>query len=138
MTESTIQDAFAKWLTGSGIQFRRDRMDRATTGTIGWPDFTIIIGNRVLLIEMKTEKGAVSREQKELHERFKATGTTVHICRSADAAVELVTAWISMVPVKLEEPKEKLYKLGAMAWRKTDAGMMPVRPVRPGEVLLTP
>lgn len=41
--ESDIQDNIARLLEHRGIPYNRSRMDKATTGTVGWPDFTFAV-----------------------------------------------------------------------------------------------
>lgn len=102
MSERVIADAFDRWLRSEGILFRRDRMDKATTCMRGWPDFEIIAGGRTLFIELKTEKGSLSRDQQSAHAKFSKAGYTVHVIRDIAAAVELVQQWRST----LGEPRE--------------------------------
>lgn len=47
----------------------------------GYPDLTLFRGDRVLLVELKTEKGAVSAAQRRWHDTLAAVGTTVHVWR---------------------------------------------------------
>ena len=52
--ERDLHGAFARLLGGLAIPFQHDRMDKATTGTVGWPDFTILLPNgRTWLVEVK-------------------------------------------------------------------------------------
>ena len=50
----------------------------------GYPDLTIIRGDRVILAELKRENGTVSRRQQEWIDRMAAVGTTVHVWRPSD------------------------------------------------------
>ena len=50
----------------------------------GYPDLTIIRGERVILAELKRETGKVSRRQQEWIDRMAAVGTTVHVWRPSD------------------------------------------------------
>jgi hypothetical protein len=50
----------------------------------GYPDLTIIRGERVILAELKRENGKVSQRQQEWIERMAAVGTTIHVWRPSD------------------------------------------------------
>lgn len=116
MSERDFADALDRWLRQEGMVFRRDRTDKKTTCIRGWPDFEIVARNRVLLIEVKSEKGTLSRDQKNLHLRFQASGTTVHVCRRIEDAVQIVQEWRGALP-PLSAPldAEKTPTAGAQA-----------------------
>lgn len=46
-----------------------------------------------LFIEMKTAKGVVRPSQKEWAEKLKRAGYAVHVCYSADEAIEVLEKW---------------------------------------------
>lgn len=47
-----------------GYLYRHDRMDRPTTGQVGWPDWTIFMpGTRVVFLECKARKSKATIEQ---------------------------------------------------------------------------
>jgi hypothetical protein len=91
--EAEMQDAISRWLTEQKLPFHQSRMDRETTGPIGWPDFGIFKNGKCLFIETKFEKGKLSADQIACHEALSAAGCKVHVCRSVGAAIELVKAW---------------------------------------------
>ena len=60
----------------------------------GAPDLLLFAPERpVLAVEMKTETGTVLEAQKRTHEALKACAVQVHVCRSADAAWDVVKKW---------------------------------------------
>jgi hypothetical protein len=56
----------------------------------GWPDIEIIYRGRFIGIELKTEKGRVSKAQKACHDKITLSGGLVKICRSLDEVTEFV------------------------------------------------
>lgn len=50
----------------------------------GWPDLEIFYNEIVLFIELKSEKGTLNPNQKELHPQIKANGFNVVTCRTID------------------------------------------------------
>lgn len=126
MSERQIADSFDRWLRAEGLVFRRDRMDKATTCIRGWPDFEIIANGRVLLIELKTEKGRLSRDQLNLHKRLSDTGTAVHVCRTIEAACLLVQQWVTTL-IRADLPGERLLNKYGAVWRETPSGYVKVR-----------
>lgn len=91
--ESDLQDAIAKWLKEQGIPFYRARMDKESTGPVGWPDFGIFKNGKCLFIETKFEKGPVSKDQKKCHAELAAAGCKVHVTRDLAVTIELIRAW---------------------------------------------
>ncbi len=121
-----MADAFDRWLRDEGYVFRRDRMDKATTCIRGWPDFEIIRNSRVLFIELKTDKGRLSRDQVNLHKRLADVSTAVHVCRTLDAAIELVRTWESCyapAPCGPASADDIIYWLGKKLKRLPDGSM---------------
>ena len=56
---------------------------KASGACKGWPDMCIIYKGGVYWIELKTIKGSVSKEQKEVHERLAENGQSVYIVKEA-------------------------------------------------------
>lgn len=93
-TEHEIQREAVQWIRqhtphlvyaipNGGKRGRMEAMRLVVEGvTAGMPD--LHIPALKLWIEMKTPTGAVSKVQKEIHERLKACGQTVAVCRSVD------------------------------------------------------
>lgn len=61
----------------------------------------IIIAQRnVLFLEMKTEKGRQSEEQKEFQNKVSKLGFEYVICRSFDQSVLAIERWIKIITIK--------------------------------------
>lgn len=121
-----MQEAFCQWLRSEGLPFFRQRMDRAATGTVGWPDFTVCLSNRVLLIETKFGKGKLSTAQVFCHAELARAGCRVHVVRNLSAACELVSAWRQQRE-DLRIPGENLKLVMGAYWRETPSGYVKVR-----------
>lgn len=48
----------------------------------GAPDFTFVLGDRAVLVELKSEKGKLSPDQKTVREQLHAAGGTLHVCKT--------------------------------------------------------
>lgn len=131
MSEKLLQDALDKWLRSERIPFRRDRMDMATSGTVGWPDFSLVLSGRVLLIETKFGKGTLSKAQKSLIDFMAATGTKVHVIRDLPAAIELVQAWRSTLGqvFAVDTPKTPTTIYGGFRYDVVDGQLVNRRPI---------
>lgn len=92
-----LHQPFMRFLREQGLPFIRSRSDRESSTTPGDPDFVVLRGHSALCIEMKTEKGALSDDQKKRHEELNAAGVTVHVVRDIGVAEELVREWQSHV-----------------------------------------
>lgn len=64
----------------------------------GWPDLGIFHAGRVVLLELKRERGVLSPAQKLLHPRLAAAGFPVSVCHSPEDALRAVEA--AGVPVR--------------------------------------
>src|SRR5258706_12228832 len=63
--EKEIQESIAQYLRMREIPFHRARMDRKTTGPVGWPDFTFCYCGRFVALEVKSVDGDLTAEQEE-------------------------------------------------------------------------
>ncbi|KKM66250.1 hypothetical protein LCGC14_1483070 [marine sediment metagenome] len=93
---------FLSWALPDDIPYTHlpmgGKRDKATAGKLkamgvnpGWPDFEILIPDGVTLrIEMKTEKGVLSKAQEAFHERAKALGHPIYIARSVARVQEIL------------------------------------------------
>jgi hypothetical protein len=69
------------------------RMDRPATVAIGSPDFVILADRgRVFIIEAKSAKGKLTKEQAALRCWAEKLGHTIHLMRSYEEFVMLLTA----------------------------------------------
>ncbi len=80
--EKEIHDQIEGWLRIRGITYRHDRMDRKTTGTVGWPDFTFAIHGKAIAVEVKRPGETVSDEQGRCQQGLSRDGWLVLIAHS--------------------------------------------------------
>jgi hypothetical protein len=92
--EKDEHNLYIAWLHSHDIEFFHSRMDRKVSGTIGWPDFTVIHGNRCLLGEFKVYGNKISQVQAERFDRLLRNGTEVAIWSSADEAIRKTRGWL--------------------------------------------
>lgn len=50
----------------------------------GWPDLLLMKNGKVLLLELKGEKGRLGPRQAECHERLRAAGMHIEVVRPSD------------------------------------------------------
>jgi hypothetical protein len=80
--EKALQENIARLLTQRGITFFRQRMDRKTSGTVGWPDFTFAIKGRACAVECKTPEGAITQDQNMIMLALHLDGWWTFVARS--------------------------------------------------------
>ena len=61
--EKVLQEQIASLLRQRGIPFHRNRMDKKTTGTVGWPDFCFPYNGRFYGVECKIGSNRPSPSQ---------------------------------------------------------------------------
>ncbi len=97
LSEHRIQHNCFMWHWNTFTEYRRllfhvnnkakNRIEGAKMRSLGVvasvPDFIYMFGN-CFGIEMKTETGIVSKDQKELHQHWALNGTKVYVCRSLE------------------------------------------------------
>ena len=95
--EKEIQGQISAYLRsfGSDCHFDVCRMDKATTGQLGRPDFLIALRGVGLAIEVKRPSGKVSREQAGSLLLWKLAGFHVAVVHNLAEAVEFVTGVLS-------------------------------------------
>lgn len=82
LRERELHDQVENLLRLHQVTFRHDRMDKKTTGTVGWPDFTFCwLGNPVA-IECKAPGGFLSQEQSSIINGMKKDGWKVKVAHS--------------------------------------------------------
>ena len=122
MTESehVIQRQAVQWIrqwtpyvvfaipNGGGKRTKADGGRLKAEGVLaGVPD--LCIPALSLFIEMKTATGALEPAQKEVHDRLRANGQTVEVCRSVEDVMRVVM--IEMAPaVPVRQPIRKVVK----------------------------
>lgn len=83
------------WTTipaGGGGKARGGKL-KAQGYVAGTPDILIVYNGFAHWIELKTEKGRVSPEQKAVHESLRASGAWVMVCRSLPEVQGVLDAW---------------------------------------------
>lgn len=90
--EKELQENIASLLRQRDIVFFWQRMDRKTTGTVGWPDFTFSVGGKACAFEVKLPKGHLTGEQMQMHIAMMKNGWLVRVVRSEQEAVEQLEA----------------------------------------------
>lgn len=90
MTERGIHEAFIAWLRKLEIPYVYHRADKKSGIQSGWPDFTVLWCSHCVCIEVKTEKGRLSKDQKRVIAFIRKSGNRVEICRSCEQCVEAV------------------------------------------------
>ncbi len=87
----------AVWTTighgGFKLPIQVARAMKARGVKAGWPDIQILWRHAYYGIELKTRKGVLSKAQKELHPRLRATGAQVAICRSIEDVTSTLKDW---------------------------------------------
>ncbi len=91
--EGDLHDEFETWLIANGWLYRHDRMDKPTTGQVGWPDFSLFMPGRLAcFIEFKRPgaKTTVAQNGKLAHAR--KFGFAAEVCDNVPAAQNVVLA----------------------------------------------
>lgn len=97
MKESQIHSAFMAWLKKNRLFYVHSTFGKRATMTKDAPDFIILHCNRTLLVECKTEKGALTAGQKASFEKIRTeSGMVVQIARSVEQAVSAVQTWLGV------------------------------------------
>lgn len=95
-TEQAIHHDIISFLRRNCIPYDHSRMDRKSTNTLGHPDFSIYMHNRVLFLEIKKQGGKLSEEQIKRIEHLGASGNTVFTCYSYDSSIEKIKEFFSL------------------------------------------
>lgn len=91
------------WLRKHGLYFIHSTFGRKATMTKDAPDFVILHRGKCLLVEIKTEKGAMTAGQtKKFAEIQRNSGMVVQIARSVEQSVSAVTAWLGIESAGIE------------------------------------
>lgn len=90
--ESVLQGKIVRWAKEHGYPIQSNRQTRNARGllTPGWPDVCLILRGRVVFIELKSGKGRLSEEQKQLRIQFMYLGHEIYECRSWKRFEEIV------------------------------------------------
>jgi hypothetical protein len=60
----------------------------------GWPDFSLIWGDRILFVELKSARGRLSPAQLEMKAKLEAQGATVYVKFSYESTRRLMIGWL--------------------------------------------
>lgn len=92
MRESSIESGFQRKASSHGwLTYKLDsgRISR------GWPDRLVCLpGGITLFIEFKSPTGKVTPLQAHIHDKLRALGHIVHVCRAASEAESICLALI--------------------------------------------
>jgi hypothetical protein len=83
--ENRLQAKIVEWAKTWGKPCLSFRQSKKAQGFItpGWPDITLALAKgRVLFLELKSAKGVVEDDQKQIHLQLMALGHEVHVVRS--------------------------------------------------------
>ncbi len=77
-TENHVESLFRKWVEQQGGQILGAK-DSATGKTVGWPDFAVRIGEKIVVYEIKSENDKVTESQREMLRMLRKLGADVKI-----------------------------------------------------------
>lgn len=89
-SEKQLQENIAALLRQRDIAFFWQRMDRKTTGTVGWPDFTFAVNGRAVALEAKQPGNVPTAEQIRMHVAMMKNGWTVRVVTTERAALDVI------------------------------------------------
>jgi len=89
MNESAITAQIMRWLKAQPDVFAWKTIGSVFTQR-GIPDICGSVSTVALYLEVKTDKGRVSRSQQVIHNRIAASGSLVFVVRSLDAAKQAI------------------------------------------------
>lgn len=95
-TEKQLQYNIASLLRQRNLIFNVSRMDRETTGTVGWPDFTFCLNGRMVCIECKLPGEKPTPEQVNCMAALASQGAFVRVVHSE---AEFLKALAEVEPV---------------------------------------
>jgi hypothetical protein len=91
-------DVLVAAIPNGGFRRASEAIKLKSEGVVaGMPDLMILEPSRAfcgLFIEMKTEDGIVSQEQKNIHAQLSVRGYAVHTCRSYESAKKIVLEYL--------------------------------------------
>lgn len=88
--EKELHDQIEQFLRLHGVTYRHDRMDRKTTGTVGWPDFTFVWRGIPIALECKLPSGLVTPEQAKVINGLTNDGWKVRVVYSLGQVKDLL------------------------------------------------
>jgi hypothetical protein len=92
--ENSLEQSFKRWCKNAGLYRVRLRLNPGR----GWPDDAVLLpGNIVVWIEMKGPEGVLSPQQEYVHAKLNRHGHDVHVCRTLESAVDVVTSYLEKI-----------------------------------------
>ena len=89
--EGDLHDDVEKLCLSEGWLYRHDRMDKPTTGQVGWPDFTIFFpGRKALFLELKAKDTKTTTKQLEKLAHARKFGFVAGIADNMDDVMLLI------------------------------------------------
>jgi hypothetical protein len=89
-SEKQLQQRIAALLTIRGLTFNVCRMDRATTGVVGWPDFCFCVKGRMVCIECKLPGQVPTAEQLKIIAGLSRDGAFVRVVHSESEFLDAI------------------------------------------------
>jgi len=90
--EAELHDAILAECRRRGLKVVHSRMDRASTVSVGAPDFVVALPfGRTLWVECKSAKGKLRHDQAAWIATLKSLGHEAHVVRSLDQFLTLIT-----------------------------------------------
>lgn len=90
--EKKLQSLIANFLNLKEIYFETDRFGKRTGAAPGRPDFRVVYRGRFIGIEVKAEKGVLSKDQVKTLERIRKSGGVTIIAFGLPAVQEALRA----------------------------------------------
>lgn len=78
VTENDVESLFRKWVEQQSWQILGAK-DSSTGKTVGWPDFAVRIGEKIIVYEIKSENDKVTESQREMLRMLRKLGADVKI-----------------------------------------------------------
>jgi hypothetical protein len=115
--ESQLQRACVRWFR---LQYpehlifaipnggRRSRIEAAIMQgegvTAGVPDLQIVTPGKTFFVEMKAGAGKLTASQKDMHEKLRSLGFSVHTCHC-------IESFVIVVELEIRKPKISMYEI---------------------------
>lgn len=91
-SEKELQELCANYLRQLDIPFNRNRMDRKSSGTVGWPDFSFPFRGKFFAVEFKVGSNHTSPEQARCLAAIERNGGIAVVIRDFEAFRQLLKA----------------------------------------------
>jgi len=91
-TEREMHSKFENYLRMREIPFGTSRMDKKSTFTEGWPDYTIVLPRgHVAFVELKMPGKTLDPDQERVCASLEAAGAIVRVCESLGECILVVS-----------------------------------------------